>query len=543
MPLAPGFNTTSLPANDDGSTGFISLTGAFGADGLNFYGQVYSGLFVNNNGNVTFNAGSSAYTPFGIGASYQGNPIIAAFLADVDTRGAGSALTTYGFGAYAGHNAFGVTWAGVGYYSGHVDKLNSFQLILVDRDDQGAGAFDIYLNYTQITWETGDASGGVNGFGGTSAAVGFSAGTAAPGTYFEFSGSRVVGSFLDTGPLSLVSGTNSDQAGQYYFQVRGGVISGGGFSNGGGQSDPITPERPVAFNVLPIGVMPEGNEGQVTYFTVVITRDGPDLNAGSSATWRITTDDPSDLTPDQPLGGTVFFEPFQTRATVTVAIQGDNLFEGDDWFHFYIDEVRYNDLVWQPGIHTVGVILNDDPAAVFSFAGPVMQPEGLIGSSPMEFVVLRTGDLTREYTVGWTLENGTTDSLDFAPDQATSGVVTFAPGQSQAVIRINVQGDVRIEPDETFTLRLVSATTDATTTTLDVSTTGTILDDDARQTLLVASPSALVLPEGDSGTTAFNISVMRVGDLSAAADIAYTINLPAVGGLSPDEIQTALQGT
>ena len=97
------------------------------------------------NGNITFSGPLSAYSPYGLAGSNQS--IIAPFFADVDTRGAGSALTSYGTGTYAGHTAFGITWPGVGYFSESTDKLDDFQVILVDRSDIDAGDFDIYFNY------------------------------------------------------------------------------------------------------------------------------------------------------------------------------------------------------------------------------------------------------------------------------------------------------------------------------------------------------------------------------------------------------------
>ena len=76
-----------------------------------------------------------------------------------------------------------------------VATRDDVQIVLTDRTDTGAGNFDIYFNYTRITWETGSASGGSNGFGGVSAAVGYNAGTGnQPGTFFELPGSRVPGS-------------------------------------------------------------------------------------------------------------------------------------------------------------------------------------------------------------------------------------------------------------------------------------------------------------------------------------------------------------
>jgi hypothetical protein len=215
--VVSGFDSNSLAPNDDGSSGSVTLPFT-----VNFFGVSRDSLFVNNNGNVTFNAAQSAYTPFGLGAGYTGQPIIAAFFADVDTRGSGS--VTYGNGSYAGHTAFGVDYTDVGYYNSHSDLKNTFQMILTDRSDLGAGDFDIYFNYDDINWETGDASDGSGGKGGVSAAAGFSNGTADAGTFFQLPGSLQNGAFLNGGPNALVSSTNDGVDGQFLFQVRNGQV-------------------------------------------------------------------------------------------------------------------------------------------------------------------------------------------------------------------------------------------------------------------------------------------------------------------------------
>jgi hypothetical protein len=217
-PIASGFDTSSVPVCDDCYTGAVSL--GFSA---NFFGTTYTDTYVSNNGYVTFNSGQGIYTPTGLSASYNGQPIIAPFYADVDTRGIGT--TTYGTGTYAGFSAFGVTWNNVGYYGAHTDKTDTFQVILVDRSDTGAGNFDIYYNYGSIQWETGDASGGSDGLGGVSAAVGYATGTGAAGTYDELPGSLVPGSFIDGGPYALNVGTNDGVPGQYLFEVRNGIVT------------------------------------------------------------------------------------------------------------------------------------------------------------------------------------------------------------------------------------------------------------------------------------------------------------------------------
>ena|GEM_PF-1385827 len=213
----------SLPPNDDASTNAIPLPFQ-----LNFFGTTYSRFFINNNGNVTFNTPKNTYTPFVLGANTP--PIIAPFFADVDTRYAGSGprsgLTMYSLDglSFEGHRAFCVSWMDVGYWSRHADKRNTFQLLLVDRSDTGPGNFDIVMNYGRILWETGDASGGRNGFGGKSAGAGFSAGTGDPNNFFSFPGSLVNGALLDSNTTTgfIHNSRNSPVLGRYVFHVRNG---------------------------------------------------------------------------------------------------------------------------------------------------------------------------------------------------------------------------------------------------------------------------------------------------------------------------------
>ena len=217
----PSCQVNSLARNDDGSTGAVALPFP-----INFYGNTYQSLYVNNNGNVTFNQRLGTYTPFQLTASTP--PIIAPFFADVDTRGAGSHLVTYGTTTYEGRRAFCVYWDEVGYYSAHTDKLNTFRLYLVDRSDERPGDFDIVFDYRRIAWETGDASGGSGGFGGTSAGAGFSSGTNNPNGFFQIPGSLVNGAFLDGGSHSLTAGSRDSggQPGVWRFRVRSGLSDG-----------------------------------------------------------------------------------------------------------------------------------------------------------------------------------------------------------------------------------------------------------------------------------------------------------------------------
>ncbi|HUX72663.1 MAG TPA: nidogen-like domain-containing protein [Steroidobacteraceae bacterium] len=213
----PGFSSNALPICDDCFSAPVPL--GFTAD---FFGNNYTQLFVSNNGYMTFGAGQSNFTPTGLTAAYSGNPIIAPFYGDVDTRGTGT--VNYGTGTYGGQAAFAVTWNNVGYFSAQTNKTNTFQAILVSNPGAGAGAFNIIYNYDQIQWETGAASGGVNGLGGFSAAVGYANGSGLTGTYYQVPGSLVPGSFIDSGTSPLINGTNDGTAGQLFFSVVNGTV-------------------------------------------------------------------------------------------------------------------------------------------------------------------------------------------------------------------------------------------------------------------------------------------------------------------------------
>lgn len=206
----PFCKTNSLPRNDDGSSLAVTLPFI-----LNFFGQDQSTLYVNNNGNVTFDSPLSTYTPFNLTGN-TGIPMIAPFFADVDTRNLGSLQTTYG----SQGNTFCVNWVDVGYYGSRADKLISAQLIIEDRSSIVPGAFRMTFNYGPMEWETGEASGGVDGLGGDSVAAGYTSGTGNTGEYIQLPGSLVNGAMIDGGSSALSAGSrNSNVPGRYIFDV------------------------------------------------------------------------------------------------------------------------------------------------------------------------------------------------------------------------------------------------------------------------------------------------------------------------------------
>ena len=151
--------------NDDGFSGPIGL----GYTLQNFFGSDYSSIYINNNGNVTFDEGLAAFTPAGPQGASQ--PVIAPFFADVDTRNANSGVV-YVNQAIANETI--ITWDHVSYYGSRDSKLDTFQLVIRGAGyATPAGEGQIGFFYGDMQWETGNASDGRDGFGGKPAAVGF----------------------------------------------------------------------------------------------------------------------------------------------------------------------------------------------------------------------------------------------------------------------------------------------------------------------------------------------------------------------------------
>ena len=151
--------------NDDQSVGPIELGFT-----LPYFGEEYTEFFINNNGNISFENSVSSFTPNPLDITTSA-PIIAPYFADVDTRPDDGGTVTLRTDI---PNQIIVTWDDVGFFSQRTDLKASFQLVLRGPDfDVPEGEGDIGFFYNEIEWETGNASGGTDGFGGTPATAGF----------------------------------------------------------------------------------------------------------------------------------------------------------------------------------------------------------------------------------------------------------------------------------------------------------------------------------------------------------------------------------
>ncbi len=101
------------------------------------------------------------------------------------------------------------------------------------------------------------------------------------------------------------------------------------------------------------------------------------------------------------------------------------------------------------------------------------QAEGDSGTSLFAFTVSLTAASTRTVSVKYATSNGTaTAGSDYT---ATSGTLSFAPGETSKTITVSVSGDTTAESTETFTLNL---TKPSGATLADGQGLGTLVNDD-----------------------------------------------------------------
>ncbi len=212
-----GFGELALERNDDGSSNQLNLPFQ-----INFFGETFNNFYINNNGNLTFRSPLSTFTPDPFPIANQ--PIIAPYWADVDTS---CGLCGEVYVASPNPDTVVVTWNNVGYYAANNDKTNTFQTVLRNRSDTGAGNFDIEYRYGQLQWTTGDASGGTDGLGGTPAQAGFDAGDNT--NFLTLPGSRT----SEVLNLQNLSNLLTPVPGLWSFAIRSGELPGS------------TPENPL----------------------------------------------------------------------------------------------------------------------------------------------------------------------------------------------------------------------------------------------------------------------------------------------------------
>lgn len=268
-------------------------------------------------------------------------------------------------------------------------------------------------------------------------------------------------------------------------------------------------DGPVALSIADYSAY-EGNSG-TTYFTFTASLSAPSGNTVSVyyTTMNGTATAGSDY---QSTGGTLYFSPDQTTKTFTIPVYGDTVYEPDETFYVTLSGASGASIA---RAQAVGTILNDDVGLSIA---DYSQYEGNSGTRAFTFTASLTAASSQTVTVNYTTSNGSaTAGSDY---QATSGVLTFSPGQTSQAITVIVNGDTLNEANETFYVTLSGASGASLARSV---ATGTIFNDDPLPSLTVGDVS---VTEGNSGTTPASFTV----SLSAVSGQTVTVNYTTAAG-------------
>ncbi|MEQ1906915.1 MAG: S8 family serine peptidase, partial [Pirellulaceae bacterium] len=220
----------------------------------------------------------------------------------------------------------------------------------------------------------------------------------------------------------------------------------------------------------------EGNSPNTATATFVLS-----LSAASTQTITVnfaTADGTAVSTSDyDSASGVLTFAPGATSHAVFVTIRGDNLVENDE--QFYVD-LSGPVAALLGDAQAVGTITNDDLPTI-SIAN-VSTLEGNLGTKTFAFRVTLSAPAVQPVSMNFaTSDRSAMAGVDYV---ANSGLLTIPIGRSQGVIRVTVNGDTTIEPNETFYVNLSDAVNGTFRKTRGV---GTIKNDDS-SFMMVAGP-------------------------------------------------------
>jgi Ca2+-binding RTX toxin-like protein len=153
-----------------------------------------------------------------------------------------------------------------------------------------------------------------------------------------------------------------------------------------------------------------------------------------------------------PATGQLVFQPGETEKTVSVTVFGDRALEDSERFRVELSNA-VNATLTDANRIAVVTLTNDDAAALptLSLSGTRVK-EGQSGVTSASLTVSLSAAASQPVSVNYSTVNGT--ALAGSDYQASSGTLSFAPGQTSQTISIPVIGDTTVEPDENFQVQL-----------------------------------------------------------------------------------------
>ena len=175
--------------------------------------------------------------------------------------------------------------------------------------------------------------------------------------------------------------------------------------------------------------------------------------------------------------------------TISVSLIQDNVFEPDETFFVNLANATNAAIADAQG---QGTISNDDPQPGITIAGFASPQEGTGTTNNASFEVRLSNPSHQTITVAFATADGT--AIAGTDYTATSGTITFNPGETTKSVSVALIGDSTDEVNETFVVNLSNATNATITGAQGIAT---IFDDDG-PTMSVNSVS---IAEGHTGFT------------------------------------------
>jgi ribosomal protein L35AE/L33A/urease beta subunit len=323
----------------------------------------------------------------------------------------------------------------------------------------------------------------------------------------------------------LVTGDTLSEANETFFVNLSGATN-ATFADSQGQGTILNDDGPgLAVNDVSVT---EGNTGTVTAtFTVTLSAASTQTVTVNYATADGTATAGSDYTATS---GTLTFAPGQTARTVTVTVNGDVLNEANETFYLNLSSPTNAGLIDSQGICT---IVDNDPMPSLSINDVTVAFEGNAGTTGAIFTVTLSAASGRTVYVNYSTANGT--AVAGSDYNSTSGLLTFAPGQTSKTVIVPVIGDTLQEGTETFFVNLSSPTN---ATISDPQGVGSILNDDGPQIRIYSA----WFTEGNAGTGTMNMIVQLTAPTSVPVSVDYA-SFAGGGGATPGVDYQDVSGT
>jgi uncharacterized repeat protein (TIGR01451 family) len=231
----------------------------------------------------------------------------------------------------------------------------------------------------------------------------------------------------------------------------------------------------------------------------------------------------------KPVSGTLTFAANVASRTFSVPIVNGTLVDGDRSVLLTLGPPIGNAHLGQLSTATL-VIQDDDLPGAFKFDKGSYT---VLESAPnVAIIVRRTGtSLAGNVSVGYVTADGTARSSGPAPDYvASSGILTFGPGETAKTLTIPILKDNLVDGDKTFTLTLTGPSSGATIAEPS-SAVVTIKDVDVGGVVKFAVATASVA----EGAGSVKLTVVRSGGAAGGVLVDYTtVNGTATGGVEGD---------